>query len=677
MLKSKMSVWLQDRDRWFLWSPILFGLGIHCYFSGFIMNPMHIYLIISAGILTFILRRKTLWAYAGIGIVCVGLGIFASSYKTTSIAAQYQKLDTEWGGRIKATVKNIDVMCGQIRLLLDDVKGKDRSFNRIRVNFRHKKDQPNEKMMSKLRPGVQIRAYVRLTPVPPRETPLNYDFQFWSFFQGVEATGFGGTSSIWGYEPKEELGWFEQLRYTLTQKIRNEGLGQPGEIAVALTTGYVSGIDKSIRDDFAGSGIAHILAISGLHLSLIGGMMFLIFRRGLGFSTNIALRWPLKKIAAVLAILCSYFYLKISGEGIPTLRAFIMFSLIMGGIIWDRDPISLRSVAWAALVVLALKPESMYSPSFQMSFAAVTGLIGTYEYFKERSWNMYAKKDATWYKKIAVYIAGSALSSLIASMATLPFIMHTFHRFSWHSIEANLIAIPLMSFWIMPLAILVVIGMPFGLHGFPLLVMSWGCEVLMKLAHTINSWPGTYVPVGVRSGWFMILILAGSFWWLIWTHRLRWIGVPFVILAFFLPKKNIFLMASNDQSRIGIMAGESMLLTQTGRPNFVAQDWKGIAGLPELMKLSKLQSQWIHETEWGWNVQQFKNDKNFNVAVITDANDPGGKDAIVSVIGFPKVKSVALRDGTIIKGGCALWRDTDGSVNILQETEDKSLFPWR
>lgn len=672
-----MSIWLQDRDRWFLWSPILFGLGIHCYFSGLIMNPVQIYWIVGSGALLCVLGRKTFWAYVGISIICVGLGIFASSYKTTDITSQYSKLDSEWGGRIRATVKNIDVMGGQVRLLLDDVKARDRSFHKIRVNFRHKKDHPNEELMAKLRPGVRISAYVRLSPVPPRETPLNYDFQFWSFFQSIEAVGFGGTSSIRVYEPKEEFGVFEQLRYTITKKIRDEKLGQPGEISVALITGYVSGIDKSIRDDFSGSGIAHILSISGLHLTLIGGMMFLIFRRGLGFSTKIALHWPLKKIAAVLAILCSYFYLKISGEGIPTIRSFIMFSLIMGGIIWDRDPISLRSVAWAALGVLALRPESMYSPSFQMSFAAVIGLIGAYEYFKERSWNMYAKKDATWYKKLAVYIGGSALSSLIASLATLPFIMHTFHRFSWHSIEANLIAIPLVSFWIMPLVIVVVIGMPFGLHGIPLIVMSWGCEALMQLANTINSWPGTYVPVGVRSGWFMTLILVGSFWWLIWTHRWRWLGIPLVVIAFFLPKKDIFLMASNDQSRIGVMAGESVLATQTGRPNFVSQDWKGIAGLHDLIKLSNAHSEWIKPTPWGWMIQPFVKNKEFNVAVITDINASTEKEAIVSIIGFPKIKRIVMRDGTIVKGGFALWRDSDGSVKILQETEDKSNFPWR
>jgi hypothetical protein len=175
----------------------------------------------------------------------------------------------------------------------------------------------------------------------------------------------------------------------------------------------------------------------------------------------------------------------------------------------------------------------------------------------------------------------------------------------------------------------------------------------------------------------MILILSGSFWWLIWTHRWRWLGVPLVIAAFFLPKKDIFLMVSNDQSRIGIMAGESVLLTQTGRPNFVSQDWKGIAGIAELSSLRKTLSHDIHVKSWGWMIQPFVSHKEFNIAVITDSNHPVEKNAVVNVIGFPKIKNIILQDGIAIRGGCALWRDKNGSVIILQETEDKSKLPWR
>jgi competence protein ComEC len=673
-----MSVWIQDQDRWFLWSPVLFGIGIHLFFTGWIMNPVIIITAFLLCLFTVFLLRKTLWVYVSLGILCICLGVGAAAFKTYSIQGQYNRLNTEWGGRITAIVKDIDVMEGQVRLLLDNVTAKDHEFHRVRVSFKHKKDTSNEQLMSKLRPGVQIKAYVRLFPVPPRETPLNYDFQFWSYFQGIEAIGFGGTASIRIIDSPTTTTGFDQLRYIITHKIREQGLGQPGEIAIALITGYRNGIQSEIRDDFAGSGIAHILAISGLHLSLIGGLMFLIFRRGLGFYTPIALRWPLKKIAAALALVCCFFYLKISGESIPALRSFIMFGLIMAGIIFDRDPISLRSVAWAGLVVLSGKPESLYSPSFQMSFAAVIGLIGCYEYFRHQSWKLYAFGKTSWFKKSAFYFGSSALSSLIASAATLPFIMHTFHRFSWHSVEANLIAIPLMSFWIMPLAIVVVFCIPIGIHSIPLTAMVWGIKALMKLANIINSLPGSFVPVGVRSEWFMALILTGSLWWLIWTHRWRWIGIPLVVGAFLLPKKDIFLMVSHDHTKAGIMAGESALLTQTGRSNFVSQDWKGIAGLQELEKLSHTISQWVKTTEWGWQVQPFMKDPNFQISIIKDSTNKliPNRGAIVN--GFPKVNEVTLKDGRIIKGGAALWRDSSGKIHIVQEdTEDQKRFPWR
>lgn len=673
-----MSVWLQDQDRWFLCSPILFGIGIHLFFTGWLMKPVAIISFLIALLATLFLLRKTLWVYVNLGILCVFLGAGAAAFKTYGIQSHYNRLDTEWGGRITAVVRDIDVMDGQIRLLLDDVTSKDRNFHRVRVNFRQKKDKPNGELISQLRPGVQVKAYVRLFPVPPRETPLNYDFQFWSYFQGIEAVGFGGTSSIQVVDTLKDASWFDQLRHTITHQIREQGLGQSGEIAIALITGYRNGIKTEIRDDFAGSGIAHILAISGLHLSLIGGLMFLIFRRGMGFHTSIALHWPLKKIAAVLSILCCFFYLKISGESIPAIRAFIMFGLIMTGILSDRDPISLRSVAWAGLVILASKPESLYSPSFQMSFAAVIGLIGCYEYFHNQSWKLYTFNKGSWFKKPAFYFGTAALSSLIASAATLPFIMHTFHRFSWHSIEANLIAIPLMSFWIMPLAIIVVLCLPLGLHGIPLIAMSWGIEVLIKIANLINNLPGSFVPVGIRSEWFIVLILSGAFWWLIWTHRWRWIGVPFIISAFFLPKKDIFLMVSHDQSRIGIMAGESVLLTQTGRPNFVSQDWKGLAGIHELGKLSNSGSPWIKTMEWGWQIQPFANDPTFQIFVIKDSKTFSFHEASVMVNGFPKVNEIKLKDGRYIKGGSALWRAASGNIHVIKDDQEKEQsFPWR
>ncbi|MCP5322652.1 MAG: ComEC/Rec2 family competence protein [Candidatus Paracaedibacteraceae bacterium] len=669
-----MSFLIHDRDRLFLWVPVLLGVGAHGYFSAQIADIRWIFLVlIFSGLVTFLLR-KSLWVYLGVVIFCLGLGAGVAALKTQWIASNYTPLQSELAGKIKATINDIDVMEGQVRLLLKDVQVRDRVFHKVRVNFKHKKDQLDEKLMSKLRPGVRIKAYVRLFPIPAQETPLNYDFQFWSFFQEIEAVGFGGMASI-HVVAEDKAGWFERVRYTIAQKIRQEKLGQKGEIAIALITGYRNGIASSIREEFAGSGIAHILAISGLHLSLIGGLMFLIFRRGLGFFAFIALHWPLKKIAAVLGLLCGFFYLKISGESIPTVRAFIMLGLIMLGIVLDKEPISLRSVAWAAVVILGFKPESIYSPSFQMSFAAVSGLIGVYEYFREHSWKIYTHQNNSWHKKILMYLGGATLSSLIASLATLPFIIHTFHRFSWHSIEANLIAIPLMSFWIMPLVIVVLVFIPLGLHAIPLTLMGWGIEALMHIASNINSLPGSLVPVGVRSDWFILLILMGGLWILVWTSRLRWLGIPLVMVAFLLPKQDIFLLVSQDQSRIGVMAGEEVLLTQTGRPSFVSQDWRGIAGLEKLEKLTKTNSPWVKTESWGWMVQPFVNRPEFRVAIVPFREEEL-PTADVVVVDFPKVTSIMLKDGVKLEGGFAL--EYDGRNNKVKIIQNKhSNFPWR
>jgi hypothetical protein len=229
----------------------------------------------------------------------------------------------------------------------------------------------------------------------------------------------------------------------------------------------------------------------------------------------------------------------------------------------------------------------------------------------------------------------------------------------------------------MPMAIVVVISMLFGLHSIPLILMTWGCKVLMVLANTINSWPGTYVPVGVRSEWFMILILAGSFWWLNWTHRWRWFGSPLVVMAFFLPKKDVFFMVSHDRARIGIMAGETVLLTQSGRPNFVSQDWKGIGALYDLEKLSKSSSQWVRPYEWGWMIQPFVRDETLVVAVVKDPSDLVSHSAPVKVLGFPKISQILLQNGQELQGGLALWRDTHGEIHVIQDEASEQRFPWR
>ena len=123
------------------------------------------------------------------------------------------------------------------------------------------------------------------------------------------------------------------------------------------------------------SGLAHLLAISGLHLGLVAGFVFFAVRGVLSAWPAVVLRYPVKKWAAAAAISMSAVYLVLAGTTVPTQRAFIMTGLILLAVILDRRGISMRLVAWAAAVVLLLRPEAFLSVSFQMSFAAVIALI--------------------------------------------------------------------------------------------------------------------------------------------------------------------------------------------------------------------------------------------------------------------------------------------------------------
>ncbi|MBL4758173.1 MAG: ComEC/Rec2 family competence protein, partial [Rhizobiales bacterium] len=157
-----------------------------------------------------------------------------------------------------------------------------------------------------------------------------------------------------------------------------------------MITGDRSFISRNHVEMLRASGLAHVLAISGLHMTLVTGALFAGLRALLAFIPGIALRYPIKKIAAFAALFAGAFYLALSGANVATQRAFIMVGIMLVAILLERPAISLRNVALAALFVILWRPESVVTASFQMSFAAVTALIAAYEYVLNRR---SAKKD--------------------------------------------------------------------------------------------------------------------------------------------------------------------------------------------------------------------------------------------------------------------------------------------
>ena len=155
--------------------------------------------------------------------------------------------------------------------------------------------------------------------------------------------------------------------------------GEAGAVAAALLVGERSALSAETNESLRLSGLAHILSISGLHMMLIAGTAFFVVRAVLALSPRLALSRPIRKWAAIAALIVVSLYLALSGGGVATVRSYVMAVVMFAAILVDRPAISMRNLAIAAFIVLAMEPESITEPGFQMSFGAVAALIAGWE----------------------------------------------------------------------------------------------------------------------------------------------------------------------------------------------------------------------------------------------------------------------------------------------------------
>lgn len=219
-------------------------------------------------------------------------------------------------------------------------------------------------------------------------------------------------------------------------------------------------------------------------------------------------------------------YLLISGATVPTQRAFVMIGLVLVAVMLDRTALSMRLVALAATLVLLLRPESLTGASFQLSFAAVVALIAAYETPGQRfsAWRSGAPP-----RRLLIYVAGVALTTMIAACATGPFAIYHFNRIALYGVAANLIAIPLAGFWIMPWAIAAFVLMPLGLEGLALAPMGWGIDGLLAVARGVAGWPGAVALVPAMPAAGLAVAALGRLWLCLWRRRWRLAGIPVVV----------------------------------------------------------------------------------------------------------------------------------------------------
>jgi len=235
---------------------------------------------------------------------------------------------------------------------------------------------------------------------------------------------------------------FTRARYEIKQKIENMLDSNYRPIILALLIGDKSGLSDAQWTVFRKTGTSHLIAISGLHIGLIAGLVFFITRWLWGFySTGVEII-PSPKIAALFAIISAVLYSAMAGFSLPTQRALIMLCVIMLSILFDVRAQSWKTLAIALLLVLILSPFAVMNPGFWLSFFAV-GIILYFSNAPQLKTNKTISSLYSW-----------SLIQLVIAIGLMPFVLLFFKESSIISPIANFVIVPVFSFIIVPIIFL-------------------------------------------------------------------------------------------------------------------------------------------------------------------------------------------------------------------------------
>ena len=644
---------IAERARWPLFTPVFFGCGIALYFVTPPPHPELGYFLslasaaVCALLAFFSYRRGSLQDYkddsprhlvkfyslTALALILLGMGYAAwrSEGQTTRFLLNDQYLKD-----VQAIITRIEPLPGAgSRVWLRDLSGNrpleltgtavpvEEDFHlspgdnrlisypdvQVRLSVRYD--------MTDFRPGQKVALSAQLRQLPQPVYPGSFDFRRRSWFDGLSATGYA-TRPLEQLEDDEKISdsdtgfsrWFDDyiqsLRAAIANRLQAKIPDQEGAVAAALVVGARSSLSQDIYQSMQASGLAHLLAISGMHIGLVAGLAFGFVRLLLVLAEWPALYGHTKKVAALCAILPMLIYLFLAGAAPPAQRSFLMVSLILIAVTLDRRAFSMRPLAIAALCLLVIHPQALISASFQLSFAAMTALVAVAEVWRRnqlvpvngldgrdlldqggsssvQSRPFWISRKLPGIHRILRYFGLILRTSLAASFATAPFVLWHFGHATHVGVLANFLAIPLFAFWIMPALMAGLLLMPLGLDGFFLYLAGEGIGLFIAIADYFASFPLAGVPL--RPLWFggLLLFIAGGIGAALLQSRVRYICLGMAMLGLvtglsFRPDLPLVLVAPKGDL-IGIIAKDKLWFNQTRRARFIQENWLRRTGL--------------------------------------------------------------------------------------------------
>ena len=555
----------------FPWVPVLLGLGIGCYFL--LPREPGAALLVPAGLAALVLLA--LWRlgpvatrpFAMAAAVLV-IGLVLAAVRAHLVAAPV--LGFRYYGPVEGRLLLIDRSASdQLRLTLDQLvlerTAPDRTPARVRITVGG--DQPH----IRLEPGQRVMLTAFLSPPEGPVAPGGFDFQRMAWFLRLGAVGFS-RSPVMALEPPQpgQVGlFFARARQRISDHVRQQFPDDAGGFVTAILTNDTSGLSTEALNSLRASSLAHVLSISGLHMSLLAAFVFAALRSAIALVPVVALRVSSKKIAAAVALIAAAFYFGLSGGAVATQRSFVMIAVMLAAVLVDRRAISLRSIAIAALIVLGLQPESLLQPGFQMSFAATVALVAAFAALRDRpetSWQM-----PRWLRPVAAL----ALASAVAGTATAPYGAAAFNKLSGYGLLANMLAEPVIALVVMPGAVIAALLSLVGLADPVLWVMVQGARWILAVSDFVAGLQGAVVGVVSPPAWALPVLTLGGLWLVLVPLRSRWIGtlpVLAALVAWSLADRPA-LLVSGDGTIVGLMTAEGRAFSSLKGGKFIATNW--------------------------------------------------------------------------------------------------------
>lgn len=568
------------------WLPVAFGSGLAAYFAAarepilWIVAPVAIVMIFAA----LVLRRSR--AFVTLALVAAAFAGFACATWRTARIAHGVLTQPVFSAQLAGFVEVREERERSDRFVLrvdrmDVVSGRpiETKIERVRLSVK-KGTAPAV--------GSYVELKARLSPPFTATHPGGYDFARDLYFQRIGASGFV-LGSVRGLDPPQAGGWWlgyavaiSSMRDAIDARIRSALQGDARAIASALLTGKRDAISSPVNDAMFVSGLGHVLSISGYHMAVVAGVVFFVVRGLLAMLPVLMAVYPIKKWSAAVALLAATFYLLLSGAEVATQRSFLMTAVVLVGVMVDRRAITFRTLAVAAMAVLLITPEAIVHPSFQMSFAATLAIVavvalGAPPILTTPGHSLKAKA-MRWLERKAVMLL---LASLVAGIATMPYAAYHFHRAAPLGLFANLMAMPVVSAWVMPAGILGILAIPFGFDDWCWWLMGFGIGWMTFVAQWVASWPGAVGRLSAFGVAPLLLMTLGIVAIGLLRTPLRWSGALLLaggtILALSAPRPDILI--STDGASVAARGSDGRLrVMQTKKDQFVLRDWLAADG---------------------------------------------------------------------------------------------------